>query len=536
MKDIHPTEEEKELIDGHLSHISFMTHATDPNLVYYIPPFVPVEGIAGTLFTNALIVKRADRIDNEFKDVLAYYKERLTQLNESYDSIKEKLSQLPADEEFIRNNMLALLEKVTTEIAMIKKSIQNKATPDIFSAILERRLTFELGSANIKISDLDLSKSKNQLIGRARLNKSYGGMLTVNTVAGLTVTQIRALKTYKKLLKMYGKTSPKFIPFPFKKISWYPLTETLNDENQGIPPFRKVTGGGNLKGATFHADLTVSGARSLAVAPPPIVLPIGVKSVVYEKLSPFETTVNCHIESDWFDRGRSDVMDGLVIYHDALFRDMVKVTSHTGSEDSPCTISYLEGIPEKSTMEASIRKAIEGIQNKLTDLGFSRSNLAYQERRHLINAVQNDIANNHSSDANQNALFSVFKEYLAGDWKGLADGLYSQASNFFWHTDERNIKKLDAIDFQFKIKEDGNSVSEIRLPLQICIAWHSESRAFIRCTQKQQIKALSLSEAASYARNSDECQDTETSQECGEARKQEAPRDRENGAIAIPDS
>ena len=108
MNGIYPSDEEIELIDGHLSNISFMTHATDPNLVYYIPPFVPVEGIAGTLFTNALIVKRADRIDNEFKDVLVYYKERKTQLEKSYDSIQEKLAQLPADEDFIRNNMQAL--------------------------------------------------------------------------------------------------------------------------------------------------------------------------------------------------------------------------------------------------------------------------------------------------------------------------------------------------------------------------------------------------------------------------------------------
>ena len=157
-----------------------------------------------------------------------------------------------------------------------------------------------------------------------------------------------------------------------------------------------------------------------------------------------------------------------------------------------------------------------------------KSHLAYQERRDFINAVQNDIANNRSSGSNQNPLFTVFEGYLGGGWGGLAYGLFSQASNFFWHTDKRNIEMKDTMDFHFKIKEGGYSASEIDLPLQICVAWHPESRAFIRCTQKQQIKGLSLSEAAHYARNSDECKDTETSQECGEARNQEAPRDREN--------
>ncbi len=89
----------------------------------------------------------------------------------------------------------------------------------------------------------------------------------------------------------------------------------------------------------------------------------------------------------------------------------------------------------------------------------------------------------------------------------------------------------DTVEFHTEIAEEGNSQVKLDIPMQVCLAWQPEVKAYVRCTLEQTLKATSLTEAARGAKNSPECEGTETSEACGQARNENASRNSETGTI-----
>ncbi|RZA23080.1 MAG: hypothetical protein EOP10_13690, partial [Proteobacteria bacterium] len=397
------------------------------------------------------------------------------------------------------------------------------------------QIGFILGSSNINTSDLNLQTSADQWRAAGRLNASYGGLLAVNLVSGLTADQLTAIRKFKEIRANSGQGSLSFAMLPVKTVSWRKLTETATDEFGGVPLFRGVNGGGNLQGATATLDLTVDAARSLGVSPPPFILPVGTSASVLQTLPPFKASLNCDIKSGWFYNGRTDVRDGLIIYNNDITQNIVSdAYGTTGSAESPCELKYDGGDPGQAVREAAIRGALDQIMAQLQQLGIERSNLAHAERKRFADGVQADIAANRHKGSNKgwSKAISSFGGSIGGLFGGGSgagmviggvSGLFSQASNFYWHTDKRNVSMTDSIKFHTVIEERGNSEVQIDLPMQVCLAWHPRSKAYVRCAVDQLPDAFSLTEAATSAIKSPECHNVDNAVECGEIRNETAP-------------
>ncbi len=524
-----------------IATVGFYTDATDANSVFYIPPIIPVSGIAGTLNVNSAQLKRADRLNQLktefFGDEVSTVKDlqkQISQTRVTYNSLSEKLAALPSDQEFLRGKMQAILQNLKTEMDTLATQINSKsaAIPGALREIYAEQFEFVLGSANVSAEGLDLTKAFDQGKAVGRINASYGGLFTINMVAGLSPEQYAAIRKYKDLRLAAGRPIT-FAMLPVQTVDWLKLTETVSDgESGGVPLFRDVRGGGNLQGMTVNLDLTLDAASSLSVAPPPFIVPVGTSTKLLQTLPPFKAKLDCVIKNGWFYKGRTDVRDGLIIYNNDITQNVVSdVISDVGSTEAPCKLSYIGGgDPSQAVREAAIRKATDEVMSRLQNLGIERSNLALAERQRFADGVQADIAANRHTGANK-GWSSAIGGYLSGGWAGLAFGAFSQASNFYWHTDIRNIKMTDTIEFHTEIAEEGNAQVKLDLPMQVCLAWQPEVKAYERCTLEQTLKATSLTEAARGARKSPECEGAETSEACGQARNDSAPRNPETGTI-----
>jgi hypothetical protein len=543
MEGITASEEDGKTIDP-IGTVGFYTDADNANSVYYIPPFVPVEGIAATLTTNTAQIGRADEVrglrKDLFKDQLDAYKQIQNQVNQTritYNIISEKLASLPEDQQFLRSQMQAIMLNLKNEMELLERKLANldSTVPASLRQIYAEQFQFVLGSANVAVDGLDLTKAADQGKAAGKLNGSYGGLLSVNMVAGLTAEQYAAIRKYKELRAAAGQSTVTFAMLPVQSIGWKKLTETATDDLGGVPIFRSVNGGGNLQGATATIDLTVDGASSLGLSPPPFILPVATSAKVLQTLPPFTAKLDCVIKSSWFYNGRTDVRDGLIIYNNDITQNIVSdAYGTTGSAESPCKLSYEGGgDPGQAVREAAIRASLDQIMNTLQNLGIERSNLAYAERQRFADAVQADIAANRHKGSNKGWSRAI-GGYLTGGWAGLAVGVFSQSSNFYWHTDKRNVSMTDSIEFHTQIVERGNSQVTIDLPMQVCVAWQPELRSYVRCAADQLPRAGSLTEAAGIAKKSPECQNTDTTEACGEARNTEAPKNPSNGTIDLP--
>ena len=484
------------------------------------------------------------QIRSKFNDAgfaaIAATLKQLDSARASYTNLRERYVNLPADQDYLRDEIKAILDSLKAEITSLKADMdsQEGSIPKALREFTAEAISFELASANISLDELDMNKAADQGLARARLLKSIGGNMTVNAIAGFTPEQLTAVKKYKDLRQQYQNKPIKFKKLPVKTIEWRGLSEVQTDATVGISKYKAFTGGGNLEGATLNIDFTVDGAGDISLAPAPFNVPMGARAKLLTKLPKFSATLNCDIESGWFFNGRTDVKDGLIIYNNDITQNIVSDSfGTTGDADSPCTLSYEGGgDPGQAAREAAIRQSLDRIYDRLVSLGVERSNLAKQQRDAYQARVEADIAANRHTGSND-GWASAIGGYLTGGWTGLAVGAFSQASNFYWHTDKRNVSVNDRVVFGLQIVEDGNKLETIDLPLQLCVAWQPSYQAYVACTDEQKARANNMSGAGSDARESAACADTETIEECKESREEEAPINDENGTIddSLPD-
>jgi hypothetical protein len=225
-------------------------------------------------------------------------------------------------------------------------------------------------------------------------------------------------------------------------------------------------------------------------------------------------------------KGRTDVKDGLIIYNNDIFTDMVAYDY--ARTDEPCTVTA-EGGDGSAEQQALTDGALK-LQERFADLYFERVKLASNEKIRYWNGVQRDIANNRYQGANSGWSGLFFRARSLG-FIGTILGAFANASRFYWHTNSQNIEHLSRVTFSQLTIIDQNK--EIEYPLgtaNMCIVWNTQIKRFLACSDEEQRVAQTPRDASDEARNSYLCDDNDTAIECGEARNEDADTD-ENGNI-----
>jgi hypothetical protein len=520
-----------------------LLYGTAFHLFYYLPKFKMVSGRAATLITNDDAIERKGKIEKLSEESFGMNNVFITSLSSQYSSIMDKTKKLSSKKGILTPNELQVLDSLHKMAKRIKTEYDQelkKQEKVFYSGAALNYMADLLGFSGFALSLSELKDVKQRARALRKLSMSNGGPFTANVYATVNDKAPSYLSQYHKARANLELPQVKVVNLPIENITWHGLTETVMDsegkEHKGIPPFRgKIKGHGNFEGATINMDLTLDGAKKFAVAPPPMILPVGVKGYILQKYPAFKATLKCDFTTGWTMEGRTDVIDGMVIYDNDVYNRMVaKDFTETGK---PCSLK-IKGGGHKShaKVEAAHRKALEEMVKKLGDIFINRTELARKQKEAYFNRVMEDVQRNRrqGGDNGWGGVFGVFAHH---GWVGGLIAGFGQASNIHWHTHVEDVKMLSTLKWEQEIIEDGNSYVEVQFPARLCVAFNPQRDMYIACSDEEMRDAVSLEEAYQIATNSDECSGANEQNNpvaCGERRREQAPRNPHTGNIGLP--
>jgi hypothetical protein len=501
-----------------------------------------VSGRAATVNVNEEAIGRRGKIEKLSEDSFGMNNVFVTSLSSQYSSIMERAEQLSKkgrltpDERQIINSLHEMARRIKNEYDQELRKVENV----YYSSAALNRMADLLGFSGFALSLSELKNAKLRTRALSRLSMSNGGIFTANVYATVDNKAPSFLSQYHQARAKLGLPQVKVVRLPIENITWHSLTETVMDsdgkEHRGIPLFRRIKGGGSFQGATINMDLTLDGAKKFAVAPPPMILPVEAKGYILQKYPAFKATLKCDFTTGWTMKGRTDVIDGMMIYDNDVYNRMVaKDFAETGK---PCRLK-IEGGGHKSRakVEAAHRKALQEMLNKLSDIFINRTELARKQKEAYFNRVMEDVQRNRRQGGD-NGWGGVFGVFARHGWVGGLIAGFGQASNIHWHTHVEDVKMLSTLKWEQEIIEDGNSYVEVQFPARLCVAFNPQRDMYIACSDEEMRDAVSSEEAYQIATNSDECSGANEQNNpvaCGERRSEQAPRNPQTGNIGLPD-
>ncbi len=531
---MHQDESLKETL-AFLPKLTVYQDSKDPLQYYYLPPFRAVSGVAGTATVNDKQIERSDEVESAVKFLYGdLAKKEFVTLQAQYLAVMGKISQTTDPK------LLEVLQKVA---ATIKASYDlAKANAESYSKIIPEGLKkSQLEYISMVLSQAGFAVTATDNLGEintktSQLNKSNGGMFTVNVFGGFRGGEAELIQKFHAARASKGLPKLKISIIPAENFVWKPLAETVinpeGTQGEGIPIFRNIKGGGNFVGATVNADFSLDGARKFKTPLEPINLPIYAEATLLQKYPTFTATLDCNFKTGWSVKGRTDVKDGLIVYNNDITTNML-AEDISSNGDKPCTLAF-EGGGGNATREDAYRKSLEVLQSKIADLFVTRSNMAHDEKVAYFNAVMADIQANRHNGAND-GWSNVATSYLTGGWGGVFVGIASQASRFYWHTNKQNVTSTSAFSWSQKIVEDGNSKVNLPLAPRICVGYSPAAKGYVACSEAEEATATNVTDASNKAVNSPECAGTSTTAECGQAIEDGRPVNPGSGIVLPPE-
>lgn len=529
------TEENREMLNF-LASFTVYPDTEDSRLFYYLPVFKMVSGRAATVNTNDEAIGRRGKIEKLSEDSFGMNNVFITSLSSQYSSIMGKAEQLSKKGRLTRDEL-----QVVKSLHEMARRIKNEYDKELrkvenvyYSSAALNRMADLLGFSGFALSLNELKDAKQRARALSRLSMSNGGLFTANVYATVENKAPSFLSQYHQARAKLGLPQVKVVRLPIENITWHSLTETVMDsegkEHRGIPLYRNIKGGGNFKGATINIDLTLDGAKKFVV-----ILPVVAKGYILQKYPPFKATLKCDFTTGWTMKGRSDVIDGMIIYDNDVYNRMVaKDVAETGK---PCSLKFEGGGHQsRAKVEAAHRKALEEMQKKLADIFINRTELARKQKEAYFNGVMQDVQRNRRQGGD-NGWGGVFGVFVSHGWFGGLIAGFGQASNIHWHTHVEDIKMLSKLKWEQEIIEDGNSYVEVELPGRLCVAFNPQRDMYIACSDEEMRNAVSSEEAYGIATNSDECSGANEQNNpvaCGERRREQAPINPQTGNIGLP--
>lgn len=507
----------------------------DTHKYYYAPTFriTPNSAGAATVVTNDAAVKRRSEINTISAKLSGLKTEEFMAIRAAYNKLTGRLSddRLTATERGAINTARDQLKKELEARSATGQSSQGELPAFVLDSQFERMADL-LGLSGFALSLDDVKNVEKRTKKLGELSGSNGGFLSGNLFAGFTPEQLNSLRYYKSLRAELGLSEVRLAVLPVQSLSFFSLDETFvnsaHKETAGVPLFRAFAGSGNLRDATFNFDLTLDGAEKFSSAPPPIVVPVGIKAKLTQHPPRFVARLSCNFTTGWSVKGRTDVKDGLILYNDDVFTDMV--AESVAETKKPCQIHSEGG--EGSARESAYAEALRALQDRFTTVFFERVSLSKQEKETYWKGVQADIAAHRHQGANS-GWSGLFAAATGLGFVGTIIGGLSNSSRFYWHTNVQNVQSLDKVIFEQEIVIDQNSTVDVKLGTgDMCLAWNTKLKRYLACTSEEERSAQSVSTAFNEARQSSECSPDDTTPVCADKRNEHAPVNAQ-GNIAV---
>jgi len=303
---------------------------------------------------------------------------------------------------------------------------------------------------------------------------------------------------------------------PAENLEFFALTDLARKD--GVPTenrmFKMVRGAGDYKGAALNFDLTLEGARILALNVAPIILPIGISATIRKKMRPFEAKLTCDFSNGFEINGRADIKDGLVIYDNDITNKIHSKDTNTGN----CQVEMIRG-----DLESAKLRAMHELEDRFESLRIHRTIMTRKDRLSYHEGILKDLSNNRApkgQDKKRARRYLRWYQTLGGE-AIVAAGL-AESANFHWHTHRENSSSISTVKFEKIIREDGYKNMRMNLPTLLCLSFNKEKGTYDGCTQSQLDRANTPIDAEQAAMSSPACEEGDSVIDCGKKRAQNA--------------
>jgi hypothetical protein len=543
-------QEMQEMLDFVRNDLTVYEDVENPHVYYYMPKFVAVPGRAATVTVNDKALARRKEIlelTNKILNMNTSYAlslaRRRSEVSDKLASMEEKQPEQTEKIKLLRQ----ILEDIQAELKQFDESTEQKLG-QFYQKSAYQQLANLLGLSGFPLSEADIKNTLKRTEVLAKLSASNGGKFAVNIHASLGKQAKKLVRKYHQERNFLKLPRIRILKLPVEKITWEALAETVYNttgqkQNVGIPLPRKISGAGHLDGTTINMDLTLDGAAKFLSANPPVILPVYAKVKTLKKYPPFRAVLECDYSVGWSVKGRVDLKDGLVIFDNDVYKQMV--VSDDINVKKPCNIRVIEG--ERKYAELV---ALEALEKKFKDILMERVNLTQSEKNTYYQKMMKDVQQTSESKI---------------------------SDDFFWHTHTEDMKKLSTFKWKEELVSTGLKSVVVDVPVRLCVVFkptknrqdlnveeyqklYEQYKAmgledvirnrireevklssliggkYVACSDEEEDKATTVTDAYEKSMNSQECNGMTSVIECGKKRAQEAPTNPITGNVeSFPD-
>lgn len=357
------------------------------------------------------------------------------------------------------------------------------------------------------ISCTNAHEAKHALRVAAReASMSYGGFLSINAYGGFTKHQLAALREYRN---KYAPTI-KVVLLPVEKLYFKPLTQTVYDETLGplsSTIFLSTRGSGDYLGSTITMDTTLSGSTGLAMHLSPFIVPVGISAVYRQKAEAFDAELICDFTDGYTAKGSIDVRDGWIFWDNDISNNMQVEDMSKGG----CSIKHISG--DRTSAEY---KALQELEKKFDEIHIHRTQLSFIEKENYYKSLLADAQLNRASE--QPSLSGLSNVFFADGFQPIAILALSTAADFHWYTNKQNVSNLSTVKFNKRITSSGDERIVSDLPVNLCLVYNTQLRAYDRCTENEFKQADTMQKGVQEVLKTPECANAPDPLECATRR------------------
>jgi hypothetical protein len=500
-----------------IASLNVYQDSDDTNLYYYTPTFrvKNIGSFGASLFFNPfgvsqyskiqeLIAKRDETNEGDVQEherLLSLFQESL-----AFAQSRGNLTGAIAIQKMIeeKQRLLATMKGGGYRASEKMRILFDKK---IVSLLRQSGLTWDFGINYERISDQMIDDAVNEFA------RSYGGFLSISIDGKLSPEEIEHIRVYKAKYLPHIRLSA----LPIEELQFVPVTELQTRVSLGskifsnVAPFRNVSGGGRVDGAVLVLDLALGSAIQLAKNIGPFMVPVSIKAKLTRQSLPFHAIIECDFSTGWALKGRTDVIDGAVIFSNDHY---VKLLAEDKSSGAGCRLELKSG--DQSSAQYA---AMAVIEKHFSDLNMSQINMAKADKELYFEKVMRDFYATNAASSRSSLSTVLIGALGTPAWPALGLSVAAVTNNFFWKTTKHDIERLSKTKFRKELRMNGAESVEISVASNLCLVFNALSGAYGACREDDEKIATSFLDAVAKASASEACQGIYDPQKCGEARK-----------------
>ena len=335
----------------------------------------------------------------------------------------------------------------------------------------------------------------------ASADNAYAGFFSMTIYAGFTKAELDAVVKYKKLVP-----KARIIIMPGSKFSFSSTTDVGVEQEQAksIKLFSNSTGAGNYTGANIVFDLTAAGARALTLSLDPFILPLKISAETTFRLEPFHAELRCNFSNEFSSKGIASSKKGFLFFPDEVTNN---ISTTSVSNGGPCSLRHISGDAKSAEF-----KALKKTKAFFDKIHLEEVEMNEMDKKYHVEHINKELDFHQKN--NKSASFNPLSSYLTLGLGGvLLEGL-SKLSTRKRYMRYEDTHRLSSHSFNETIYLTKSEAQVTDWGVRLCLKYDANVLAYMRCSEVDEKKAVSIVEATENALNKSVCTPADKITDC----------------------